>query len=664
LSFEPPLWYGAAVLAAVAVLAWCFRRHGLALLLCLVAGCAAAGFAAAQIRTATVAAPLIEKTLKGRLVTGEVVALEPRGKGRRVLLQDLEIAGLAADATPARVRLSLVGDNGRDLRPGDRVTLRAELRPPPGPVAPGAFDFGRRAFFQRIGGFGFAFGGPTLLQTGAQNGFALWLTDLRQSIAARVRAALPGDRGAIAAALMVGERGAISEAALEAMRDAGLAHLLAISGLHMGLAAGWLFLLVRGFLALIPRIALYHPIKKWAALAAAAGALLYLGLAGAPIPTIRAFIMVATVLTAVLLDRRALSLRLVAWAALLVLLILPESLVSVSFQLSFAAVVALIAAYERLAFRGWSWAAEAAWPARIGLYIGSVAVTSLIASLATAPFAAYHFNRLVLYGVLANLLAVPLTAFWIMPWALVAFLLMPFGLEDLALVPMGWGIDGLLIVAAEVASWPGAFWAIKAMPLSALLAFTLGGLWLTIWQRPWRFAGLAGFAVAILLCAFSRPPDIWVNDDGRLYGIGGGDGRLYLSSRRVGRFEAGIWQRRAAVESQAAFPAEGSALAGRLRCDALGCLYRHAGQIVAFAIDPRGLWEDCAAATALISREPVHRRDCPEPAVLIDRFDLWRNGATSLTLNPAGVTVRTAREERGERPWVLQRGWPRGGAAD
>jgi competence protein ComEC len=527
-------------------------------------------------------------------------------------------------------------------------------------VAPGAFDFGRRAYFQRIGGYGFAFGGPTLLTKAEETDFAQWLAELRQSIAARVWATLPGDRGAIAAALMVGQRGAISDAALEAMRDAGLAHLLAISGLHMGLAAGWLFLLVRGLLALLPRIALYYPIKKWAALAAAAGALFYLGLAGAPIPTIRAFIMVTTVLAAVLLDRRALSLRLVAWAAFLVLLLLPESLVSVSFQLSFAAVVALIAVYERLAFRGWSRAAEASWPGRTAIYIGSVALTSLIASLATAPFAAYHFNRLVLYGVLANLLAVPLTAFWIMPWALAALLLMPFGWEQLALVPMGWGIAWLLAIAEAVAAWPGAFLAIKAMPLTALLAFTFGGLWLAIWQRPWRYARLGLLAAGLLFTVFSRTPDVWVNDDGRLFGVKGDDGRLYLSSRRVGRFDAEIWQRRAALAEQAGFPADGAALNGSLRCDPLACLYRHAGQVVAFVKDPRALWDDCPVATALISQEPVRPRSCPEPEVMVDRFDLWRAGAASLTLDPQGIRLRTVRAERGERPWVLQRGWAQG----
>ena len=656
LGFEPAPWSGALGLLGSLVALWCLRKRGAVLLLCFALASATAGFTAAQLRSALVSAPILEKSLKGRSVEGEVVQLEPRAKGRRVVLRSLVISGLAPEETPARVRISLAGEHGADLRPGDRIALRAELRPPPGPVAPDAFDFGRRAYFQSLGGFGFAFGGPKLLARGGQNDWTLWLADLRQAIAERIRARLPGESGAVAVALMIGQRGGISEAVLEDMRGAGLAHLLAISGLHMGLIAGWLFLFLRGLLALVPRFALYYPIKKWAAAVAVIGAFAYLGIAGAPIPTIRAFIMVATVLAAVMLDRRALSLRLVAWAAAIILAVLPESLVSVSFQLSFAAVVALIATYESLALRGRSWTAERNWPTRTAVYVGSVALTSLIASLATAPFAAYHFNRIALYGILANLLAVPLTAFWIMPWALIAFLLMPFGLEGLALAPMGWGIDLLLFIAAKVAAWPGAFLPVKAMPLAALLAFALGGLWLCIWQRPWRYGGIAAFAVAVLLAGLAKPPDLWVSDDGRLFGIRGDDARLYLSSRRIGRFEAEIWQRRAGLSAQASFPKEGAVLEGALRCDPLGCLYGKAGQRVAFLVDPRGLWEDCAEATVLISSEPVRRASCPEPAVLIDRFDLWRNGAYSLRLEAGEVAVKSVREERGERPWVPRHG--------
>ena len=340
-----------------------------------------------------------------------------------------------------------------------------------------------------------------------------------------------------------------------------------------------------------------------------------------------------------------------------VLLVLPESLVSVSFQFSFAAVVALIAAYETLTLRGRGWTAERSWLVKSAVYIGGVGLTSVIATLATAPFIAYHFNRIALYGLLANLLAVPLTALWIMPWALVAFLLMPFGLEALALIPMGWGIELLLAVAKQVTALPGAFLALKAMPLAALLSFAAGGLWLCIWRQRWRFLGLAGFAIGVLLASLSSPPDIWVREDGKLFALRGGDGRLYLSSRRLGRFEAEIWQRRAGLDGTASFPVNGAALGGALRCDVIGCAYREAGgRLVAFVVDPRGLAEDCALASVVISREPLRGVYCLDPDVVIDRFDLWRNGAYSLHLHPDGVTVETVAGARGRRPWVPNRG--------
>ena len=416
---EPPGWLGAALFLAIAVICWLLRRRALVFLLVLGLGTTAAGFAAAQLRTTLVAAPILEKSLNARKVEGEVLAIEPRAKGRRMVLRSPRIDGLAPELTPARVRVTLAGDHGAALRPGDLVSLRAVLRPPPSPVSPGAFDFGRRAYFQRLGGFGFALGGverlpavpgatapsvasvasvPTTASVvsvapGRFQTLSIWWERLRQELAERIRRQLAGDTGAVAVALMIGQRGGISEAVLENMRGSGLAHLLAISGLHMGLVAGWLFLAIRGGLALLPRLALFYPIKKWAAVVAGLGALLYLFIAGAPIPTLRAFIMVATVLAAVVLDRRALSLRLVAWAGVIILLVLPESLVSVSFQLSFAAVVALIAAYESLTLRGRGWTAERSWPVKAAVYIGGVGLTSVIATLATGPFISYHFNR-------------------------------------------------------------------------------------------------------------------------------------------------------------------------------------------------------------------------------------------------------------------------------
>jgi competence protein ComEC len=281
---------------------------------------------------------------------------------------------------------------------GSWVRLPAVLNPPPAPAMPGAFDFARQAWFDRLGGVGYAVGRPEAIaapvgEDGA--GWRLRVEGLRQRLNERIQAALPGPAGAVAAALMTGDRGAIPEELVEAMRDSGLAHLLSISGLHIGLVWTLLFFAVRAGLALAEPVALRWPVKKWAAAAALAGAFAYLLISGAEVPTQRAFLMTALVTLAILCDRSALSMRLVAWAAGAILLLTPEALLSASFQLSFAAVVALVAAYEVLAPRLARLRADSGTARRIGLYLAGVCLTTFVAGLATAPFGLFHFTRLV-----------------------------------------------------------------------------------------------------------------------------------------------------------------------------------------------------------------------------------------------------------------------------
>ncbi len=661
LAVEPPLWMGLGGVLTALGFSLALRRvpSGPALSLLILA--LAAGFLTAQARSAWVEAPVLAKRIGPVWVSGEIEVLEPRAKGARITLRRPEIARLAPEETPARVRI-VVSAAGPDLRPGDWVSLRAVLRPPPGPSAPGAFDFARQAYFQRLGAVGFAYGGVRRdsLPDAADRAVALdplkaWSTAwsaLRARLARRIMAALPGRAGAVAAALMAGERGAIAEADMTAMRESGLAHLLAISGLHVGLVAGLLFLGLRVLLAAIPRLALDYPIKKWAAVGAAGGAFAYLMLTGATIPTQRAFLMVALVFTAVITDRSALSMRLVAWAAFAVLAFAPESLLSASFQMSFAAVIALIAAYEfgrekfgvRIAGQGVL--------GRAGTYVGGVVTTSLIASLATAPFALFHFNRIAWFGLAANLVAVPLTALWIMPWALVAFALMPFGAERFALVPMGWGIEGMLSVAHTVADWPGATSAMAAMPTAGLVAIALGGVWLCLWRRVWRLAGLTAIFLGLLSAAVTDPPDVFVSGDGGLFGVRGADGTLLLSSRSRQRFSGETWRRRLGEDETVNWTQAAKGLESGLRCDPLGCIYRARGQVVALIRDSRALIDDCAVATVVISREPVRRGQCKNVPYVVDRFDLWRGGAHAFWIQESGVRVESAATYRGVRPWA------------
>jgi competence protein ComEC len=538
------------------------------------------------------------------------------------------------------------------------VRIYGGLQPPSPPVAPGAYDFQRHMFFERIGAVGYGMGPPAPLDAASERSLrerlTFAVTQLRQDIASRIRAVLPGPSGAMAVALVTGDQGAIPKPLLEDMRDSGLAHLLSISGLHIGLVAGILFFGVRAVLALFPRLALYHPIKKWAAAAALAGTLFYVLLAGAPVPTQRSYVMTGLVLLAIMFDRAPISMRLVAWAAVVVLLLRPEALVGSSFQMSFAAVMALVAAYESTQALRLRWRSEAGWLRRRLLAGGGVLVTSLIATAATAPYAIYHFNRFAGYGVLANMVAVPLTGLWIMPWAVFALILMPFELEWVALVPMAWGIDAIIFLAHAVAGWPGAALPVPAMPVAGLLLTTFGGLWLCLWQQRWRWLGAPLVAIGLASILLEQPPNILVSESGGLIAWRGPDGDIVLSSKRAGRFEAEKWLGRAGEEEDAAAAwSPDDAARDWLACDSLGCFYKAAGRTVALVRAPEALVEDCAVADAVISLEPV-RRPCAA-GLVIDRFDLWREGAHALWIDADGmIRIESVNAQRGERPWVVR----------
>ena len=278
-----------------------------------------------------------------------------------------------------------------------------------------------------------------------------------------------------------------------------------------------------------------------------------------------------------------------------------------------------------------------------------MAITTLVAGSATAPYAFYHFNRVVVFGLAANLVAVPLTALWIMPWAMAAYALMPLGLEALALRPMGWGIEGVIGVAETVAGWPGAVQLFPAMPAFGIVLVSGGGLWLCLWRGRWRLLGVLAIAAGLVTPGLGRGPDVLVDGSGRLFAARAESGALMLSSGRAARVAGEIWLRRAGQRQAAPWPALGASADGRLSCDPLACLYRSRGQVVALVRDPRALAEDCRVADVVVSLVPV-RRPC-QARVVVDRFDLWRHGGHALWLEGDGARVETVAEVRGRRPW-------------
>lgn len=673
-SSEPLLWPPlAAALAGAALVLWGRfaeprgrTRIGpgvivLGLVLALVGG----GMAAAKLRTVSIAAPVLEKRIGPVIVTGRIAGIEDRAGGRRITLDHVEIPGVEGPRTPYSVRINLRGPEPT-LSAGEWIRIRAGLGPPPGPAAPGAYDFQREAYFARLGAVGFAVGRAVAIAAPEGMGLSRTLVDraeirleqLRYDITTRVRDGVGGGEGAVAAALMTGEQAAIPQDIIDAMRNSGLAHLLAVSGFNFVLIAGMLFYLARAILALISPLALRFPTKKWAAVAAILGGAGYFAITGDSIATERAFIMVSLVFLAVIADRTPISMRTLAWAATLILLLQPESLLGASFQLSFAAVAALIAVYE-----GWGrnafdatvhetdMPAARRWLRIVTAYVAGIAITTLIASAATAPFLVYHFNRFATYGLVANLVAVPLTAVAIMPWSLLAFALMPFGLEKFALLPMGWGVAALDWIAKTASGWPEAVVTVPAVPAISIAVVALGGVWLCLWRRRWRYLGIPIFVVGLLVAARSRPPDIQVDEGANLIAVRAADGGLMLSSHRAAKMHADSWVRRTGNLLPEPWPKQGLSSDGRLNCDALGCVYRARGQVVALAQSGAALAEDCAAATVVVSLVPL-RHFCVGAKTTVDRFDLWRNGAYAIWLDPDRVTVVSARRWQGRRPWV------------
>jgi competence protein ComEC len=500
----------------------------------------------------------------------------------------------------------------------------------------------------QLGAVGYAWHAPELVARADTRSWPLAVSALRQRIANEIADAAPGAAGAIAVALLTGLRGALPDHIWDDWAVAGIIHLLSISGLHMALVAGTVFFAVRIALALAPPLALRLPAKKLAALLALIGAFGYLLISGASVPAVRSFIMTALMLLAVMVDRNPFSMRLVAFAALVLLLLQPENLIGASFQMSFAAVVALIAVYETGAAKRPPGAHGLDW--RLIMYVAGCALTTVVASAATTPFSIYHFSRFSTYGVVANLIAVPLSGIWIMPLGMLGILLIPFGLADFCFVLMAQGIEIIIAVAAFVADLPGASLAVQRPPLSALLLTVLGGLWLCLWRTAWRRLGLLGVAAGLLLMLLDEPPDLLIDARGQIIAVRLDDGRLALSPWERDGWITDGWLQSAGQEEAAPWPGDGEGRAGPLACDDYGCVVARSGQIVALARRPEALLDDCRRADLVVSYPRIEH--CRNGTPMIGPEALRRSGGLAIWIEDDDLETLTVQEVRGERPWT------------
>ncbi len=655
LPFEPPL-YALIATPGCGAMAW-IVRHRLAWLVPMFTLLTmATGFNAAQIDTKLSYTPMIEREQGPLPVTGRLMYTEVMPQGVRLTLKDLEIGHLPPEATPVRIRIRMNNKKLDDIPPpGARIRMFAQVGPFSEPVMPGATDFRWQGYFRQLGGLGWSYAAIDTVDadpsaTSWRDNFALMFERARLTLAHHVYARLSGDVAAMTVTRLNGEQAGISKPVIESMRIAGLAHLLSTSGFHVTIMGLLVYFPLRAMLALIPWVALRYPIKKWAAIGAILSTLAYTFLVGSQAATLRSMLMTGIAMIAIIADRRAQPMRLVMLSAVLAMLLAPDAALGPSFQMSFAAVFCLIASHEnalrwmlspddKISFGG---------PLRgTAQHMLSIVTTSLIATAATTPFAIYHFQTFSFYGFAANMLAIPMTSFWVMPCILAAYILAPFGWDGWFIDAAGAGIALTIKIAEVVASWPYSIIYLPAMPWGALVAIVAGGLWLCIWRLPWRWAGLLPILIGCCYPLYTKKPDVMIAPDGKVWAARLDDGRLAVSNLDRDEFIYTQWQQRLGnpdVIDVTELPADEK----QVRCDDMGCVYRLGSHPIAFPTMESTALEDCVLADVVMA--PFDMRGCGAKHVIGDD-DFWHHGAHAIDRDGDNLRITYARPRRAMRPW-------------
>jgi competence protein ComEC len=648
-AHEPILAVAAVTAIALSVVAVLARKHKFFPIAVMVAAIAS-GFAVATWRTAHLAHVVLAKPLYSVALSGFVETRDIREKTDRFVLRVTEMEAPRGQIHLERVRLSVRKGTAPDV--GSFVELKARLQPPLAPLRPGSYDFARDLYFQGIGASGFAMGAIRTVQPPDSGGLALryaaFMQGLRDAIDARIRVTLSGDERAIATALLTGRRDAITEPVNDAMFISGLGHVLSISGYHMAVVAGVVFFAIRALLALIPGFAARYPIKKWAAFAALLAAAFYLLLSGAEVATQRSFDMTAVVLIAVMVDRRAITFRTLALAAMIVLLLAPEALVHPSFQMSFAATLGLVALVQIGMPRLFA-TADSSTATKVALWGGREMVTlvlaSFVAGLATTPYAAFHFHRVTPYGVLANLAAMPVVSVLVMPAGMLGLIAAPFGFDGFFWWLMGIGIDWMIVVTRWVTNLPGAVGRVTAFGTGPLIVATLGIILLGLLRTPLRWSGGIALVASIAWAIASPQPDVLISADAHNVALRGKDGRLHLMRTGKDNFLLKEWL---AADADAR-AIDDATLGEGVSCDDAGCVASLVdGRFVASTLRSDALSDDCERAALIVTA-----RQAPATcaAAVIDLLRLRRQGALALWRKGDDFTVDAVRPSGFDRPW-------------
>jgi competence protein ComEC len=503
------------------------------------------GFASIAIKSWWVGGDRLQRpvitTLYARVETVENVSA--RGIVRYVLKTS------NATDLPRHVRVNVpIEKHIPAIGAGAIIQMKARIMPPAGPALPSSYDFARFAWFQGIGATGSALSAPILI-TPPRGGQGFWSAS-REAVAHHIRSSMSPETGGIGAALLVGTRGAISQDDAEALRNSGMAHLLSVSGLHVTAIVGGAFFLISRILALSPWFALRHRVPIVAAGGAAVIAVGYTLLTGAEVPTVRACVAALLILIALAMGREALSLRLLATGACLVLLFWPEALAGPSFQLSFAAVATIVLLHESHFVKRLTERRDEPMTHRFGRFVFSLLLTGLAIELVLAPIALFHFHKSGVYGALANILAIPLTTFFVMPTQIVALAMDRLGLGEPFWWLAGQGVSAIRMLAYAVSDAPGSVLMLPSMPRWAFGFTVLGGLWFAIWKGQIRYYGIAPLAIGVVAMLLAPRPDLLVTGDGRHVALVNPQGQLIMLRSRTGEYAMSQISENAAVNAE------------------------------------------------------------------------------------------------------------------
>lgn len=569
------------------------------------------GFSLLTVHGAVFGTAMLAKPIYGTFEMHVDEIVSEAESGVRAIVSAITPAEDDRSVPMRRARIVIAG--GPALGPGDTIRASVRFYPVPGPVLPNGFDTQFHAYFDGVGAYGNTTGTVERIDTGDPSELGRIIDTVRRTIAARIDAHLQQPAAGIARALINGDQSAVSQEARETMATAGLAHVLSVSGLHLTIVAGLVLVTLRLALAGFTGLHRLVSVKRVAAVGGIVASLGYFAISGGNVAALRSTIMLVLVLGAITFGRRALTMRNVAIAALLILVTDPASVFRPSFQLSFAAVIALIATWELVRSPGDK---DRSILARVAGHLTGIVVTSVVAGLATLLFSVYHFQQTSPLSVLGNLFSLPLVGFVMMPSAVVATLLMPFGWEGPALAVMGWSIDWMLALGQLVAGWSAGLGYSPLLTPAALCIGLVAFAWFTFFPRWQRLIAPVLAVPLILAFAQDNPPDVLIADTTQATVVRNG-GDLALVAGKGNGFAVEVWRE-----------TYGDPIEGRspLTCDSVGCFGTSSrGFTVAVVNDPAGFYEDCALADLVIARRAVPP-SCAA-ATIIDAEALRRGGA-------------------------------------